>query len=100
MTTNKTYNISILCRLRRILVDSDEAQEFQSWTILKLLNAIKQIRETRVVELCDRKKVEVDSKQGKTIGEWTVSKLMDTLDEPEEEDFDVSITRRVGCVHI
>ena len=100
MTTNKAYNISILCRLRRIAVDSEEAVEFGSWTVLKLLNAIKESREARVMEMCDRKKIEMDSKQAKTIRDWTVSKLMDELDEPEDDEFDVSITRRVGCVHI
>ena len=67
--------------------------------MLKLLNAIKEIREQRVGELCDRHKIELDSKQAKAYREWTVSKLMDMLDEPEEEEYDPSITRRAGCVH-
>jgi hypothetical protein len=100
MTSNKSYNISILCRLKRIPRDSDEAREFESWTVLKLLNAIKEIREQRVGELCDLHKIELDSKQAKAYREWTVSKLMDKLDEPpEEEEYDPSITRRLGCVH-
>ena len=96
MTSNKAYNISILCRLKRISVDSEEAREFEKWTILKLLNAIKEIREQRVMELCSRQGVELDSKQ---VGTWAIAKLMDKLDEPEEH-FDTSITRRLGCVHI
>lgn len=99
MTSNKAYNVSILCKLKRIPRDSEEAREFESWTVLKLLNAIKEIREQRVGELCDRHKIELDSKQGRAYREWAVSKLMDTLDEPEEEEYDPSITRRVGCVH-
>jgi len=100
MTNNKAYNISVLCRLKRIPTDSDEADEMKKWTVLKLLNAIKEIREQRVGELCDHRGVELDSKQACTFREWTVSKLMDALDTPPEEEFDVSITRRVGCVHI
>lgn len=99
MTNNKAYNVSILCRLKRISKDSDEAREFEKWTVLKLLNAIKETREHRVSELCVRCDLDLDSKQANTIREWTISKLMDKLDEPEEE-YDTSITRRVGCVHI
>ena len=99
MTSNKAYNISILCRLRRIAIDSEEAIELKTWTILKLLNAIKETREQRCAELCTRMEIEVDSKQAKTIRDWTVSKVMDTLDTPDDE-VDISITRRVGCVHI
>lgn len=102
MTSNKAYNISILCRLKRIPVDSDEAKEFQSWTVLRLLNAIKDMREQRVKELCERRGIDMDSKQVGALAEWTVGKLMDSLDEPEPEpeQIDISITRRVGCVHI
>lgn len=100
MTNNKAYNVSILCRLKGVSRDSGEAGEFEKWTVLKLLNAIKEAREQRVRELCDRRGVELDSTQANTFREWTVSKLMDKLDEPVEEEFDVSITRRTGCVHI
>ena len=95
MTSNKAYNISILCQLRGIPRDSEEARVFESWTILKLLNAIKEIKEQRVLEMCSRMDIEADTVRG-----WTVSKLMNKLSEPEEEEFDPSITRRVGCVHI
>ena len=66
MTNNKAYNISVLCRLKRIPTDSDEADEMKKWTVLKLLNAIKEIREQRVGELCDHRGVELDSKQACT----------------------------------
>jgi hypothetical protein len=102
MTSNKAYNISILCRLQRISRDSEGAIEYEKWTVLKLLNAIKEIRESRVKDLCAHHRVETDSKQADTFREWTVSKLMDALDEPseeEEDEYDPSITRRIGCVH-
>jgi hypothetical protein len=45
MTRNKAYNIRLLCKYRGIDVDSLEAQEFKDWSILQLLNAIKEAKE-------------------------------------------------------
>ena len=67
---SKALNITTLCNLRGISLESEEAEEMKSWTVLQLLNAIKAERDAR-------KKPEV----------------------PEDE-FDVSLSRRVGCEHI
>ena len=44
MTRNKAYNIRLLCKYRGIELDSLEAQEFEDWSVLQLLNAIREAR--------------------------------------------------------
>lgn len=70
---SKALNITTLCNLRGISLESEEAEEMKSWTVLQLLNAIKAERDAR-------KKPEVP--------------------EVPEDEFDVSLSRRVGCEHI
>jgi hypothetical protein len=69
MTKNKALNVDTLCKLRNIDPMSDEAQEFYTWSVLQLLNAIKEER--------DNKKQEQEQ-------------------EPEP---DTSLSRMVGCQH-
>lgn len=45
MTNSKAYNIKILCELKGIDPDSEEANSFSSWKVLDLLNAIRDTRE-------------------------------------------------------
>lgn len=47
MTSSKSHQVRILCGLRNIDVDSEEAQEFYKWSVLELLNAIKAEREPK-----------------------------------------------------
>ena len=95
MTSNKAYNIATLCQLKGIPVDSEEAKAFESWTILKLLNAIKELKEQRSIQVSNHLGIDTDTVRG-----WTINKIMGKLNEEKNEDFDTSITRRVGCVHI
>ena len=44
MTNSKAYNIKILCELKGIDPDSEEAKSFSSWKVLDLLNAIRDAR--------------------------------------------------------
>lgn len=44
MTNSKAYNIKILCELKGIDPDSDEAKSYSSWKVLDLLNAIRDAR--------------------------------------------------------
>jgi|TARA_R110000803_G_scaffold107644_1_gene175794 hypothetical protein len=44
MTNNKAYNIMTLCKLRGIDRDSEEAEDMKNWTVLQLLNAIQEAR--------------------------------------------------------
>ena len=69
MNNNKNYQVKILCGLRNIEVDSEEAQEFYKWSILDLLNAIRAARE--------EKKPRVKCEQ--------------------EEEEDLSFVSRAGC---
>lgn len=68
---NKAFNINTLCELRGIDSNSEEAVAMKEWTVLQLLNAIKEERDNR------KRKPEP---------------------EPEvvEED-DISLSSRVGC---
>jgi len=47
MTNNKKYQVNVLCGLRNIDVESEEAQEFYKWSVLDLLNAIREAREEK-----------------------------------------------------
>ena len=69
MTKNKALNVDTLCKLRNIDPNSEEAQEYYTWSVLQLLNAIKEER--------DNKKA---------------------APEPEPEP-DTSLSRMVGCEH-
>lgn len=44
MTNSKAYNIKILCELKGIEPDSEEAKTFCNWKVIDLLNAIKDAR--------------------------------------------------------
>lgn len=68
MTNNKAYNIMTLCKLRGIDKDSEEAEAMKEWTVLQLLNAIQESRNSKTKE-------------------------------SEEDEFDISLTRRIGCEH-
>jgi hypothetical protein len=72
MTSSKNHQVRILCGLKGIDLDSDEAQEFYNWSVLDLLNAIKAEREASKPKEVPR-------------------------DEEEEEDF--SFAHRAGCRH-
>jgi hypothetical protein len=69
MTNNKNYQVKILCGLRNIDVESEEAQQFYKWSILDLLNAIREARE---------------EKKPKVVCE-------------QEEEEDLSFVSRAGC---
>jgi len=45
MTNSKSYNIMVLCNLKGIDKDSEEAEQMKSWTVLQLLNAINEERQ-------------------------------------------------------
>ncbi len=45
MTNSKSHQVKILCGLRNIDIDSEEAQVFFTWSVLDLLVAIKKERE-------------------------------------------------------
>lgn len=70
MTGSKNHQVRILCGLKGIDLDSDEAQEFYNWSVLDLLNAIKAEREAS-------KPKEV----------------------PRDEEEDFSFAHRAGCRH-
>ena len=57
-----------LCKLRGIDKDSEEAEAMKEWTVLQLLNAIQEARNSKTKE-------------------------------SEEDEFDISLTRRIGCEH-
>ncbi len=78
MTNSKAFNIMTLCKLRGIDTDSDEAKDMNSMSVLDLLNAIKAERDIK------REHKEIQS-----------------APEPDsdEEEFDISLSRRVGCQH-
>ena len=44
MTKNKSYNITLLCNLRGIDKDSEEAEHMKTWSVLQLLTAIDEER--------------------------------------------------------
>ena len=44
---SKAYNITTLCNLRGISIESEEAESMKTWTVLQLLNAIKAERDAR-----------------------------------------------------
>ena len=44
---NKAFNINTLCELRGIDRASEEALAMKEWTVLQLLNAIKEERDAR-----------------------------------------------------
>lgn len=67
---SKALNITTLCNLRGISLESEEAEDMKSWTVLQLLNAIKAERDAR------------------------------KKPEGPDDDIDVSLSRRVGCEHI
>ena len=76
MTNSKAFNIMTLCKLRGIDPESEEALKMNDMSVLDLLNAIKVERET--------KKEQKD--------------IQPEPEEPEEE-FDISLSRRVGCIY-
>lgn len=45
MTHSKSYNIMVLCNLRGIEQNSEEAEQMKSWSVLELLNAINEERQ-------------------------------------------------------
>ena len=67
---NKAFNINTLCELRGIDNTSEEALAMKDWTVLKLLNAIKEERDARKPQ-----------------------------PEPKEEEEDISLSSRVGCTY-
>lgn len=53
MTSSKSHQVRILCGLRKIDLDSEEAQEFYNWSVLELLNAIKKEREPKEIQVVE-----------------------------------------------
>ncbi len=74
MTNSKAFNIMTLCKLRGIDPESEEAVKMNDMSVLDLLNAIKSERDTK-----------------------SEQKEIQPAPDSEEEEFDISLSRRVGC---